>query len=149
VGELGETALVAPGEQGTDRGQSVLRHAPQPGPLGQIENGLLRCGDERQAEVGPDEDRVERVHVSGHERDRGPVVCSPDRAVLARRGDDRPADRAPFGPVHWLSVAVLGPATLVGGYVGAHVARRLAAVLLWSIVTFAVGVGVVLLLRAF
>jgi uncharacterized membrane protein YfcA len=52
--------------------------------------------------------------------------------------------------VHWLSVAVLGPATLVGGYVGAHVARRLpTAVLRWSIVTFAVGVGVVLLLRAF
>jgi hypothetical protein len=55
-----------------------------------------------------------------------------------------------FGPVDWVSVAVLAPATLTGGYVGARVARRLPqAVLRWSIVTFGVGVGVVLLLRAF
>jgi uncharacterized membrane protein YfcA len=54
-----------------------------------------------------------------------------------------------FGPVHWLSVAVLAPATLVGGYLGARVARKLPqAVFRWSIVTFGVGVGVVLLLRA-
>jgi uncharacterized membrane protein YfcA len=54
-----------------------------------------------------------------------------------------------FGPVHWTSVAVLAPATLVGGYVGARVARRLPqAVLRWSIVVFGVGVGIVLLLRA-
>jgi hypothetical protein len=55
-----------------------------------------------------------------------------------------------FGPVHWVSVAVLAPATLTGGYVGARVARKLpTAVLRWSIVAFGVGVGVVLLLRAF
>jgi hypothetical protein len=55
-----------------------------------------------------------------------------------------------FGPVHWTSVAVLAPATLTGGYVGARVARRLPqAVLRWSIVAFGIGVGVVLLLRAF
>jgi uncharacterized membrane protein YfcA len=55
-----------------------------------------------------------------------------------------------FGPVHWMSVAVLAPATLTGGYVGAHVARRLpTAVLRWGIVAFGTGVGVVLLLRAF
>jgi uncharacterized membrane protein YfcA len=54
-----------------------------------------------------------------------------------------------FGPVHWMSVAVLAPATVIGGYVGARVARKLpTAVLRWSIVTFGVGVGVVLLLRA-
>ena len=57
---------------------------------------------------------------------------------------------AVFGPVHWTSVAVLAPATLIGGYVGARVARRLpTAVLRWGIVAFGVGVGVVLLLRAF
>ena len=55
-----------------------------------------------------------------------------------------------FGPVEWVSVAVLAPATLTGGYVGARVARKLpTAVLRWSIVAFGVGVGVVLLLRAF
>jgi uncharacterized membrane protein YfcA len=55
-----------------------------------------------------------------------------------------------FGPVHWTSVAVLAPATLTGGYVGARVARRLPqSVLRWSIVAFGVGVGIVLLVRAF
>jgi uncharacterized membrane protein YfcA len=55
-----------------------------------------------------------------------------------------------FGPVDWTSVAVLAPATLTGGFFGAHLARRLpTAVLRWSIVTFGAGVGVVLLLRAF
>ncbi|HEY0484699.1 MAG TPA: sulfite exporter TauE/SafE family protein [Mycobacteriales bacterium] len=54
-----------------------------------------------------------------------------------------------FGPVHWTSVAVLAPATLIGGYVGARVARRLPqGVLRWSIVAFGVGVGIVLLVRA-
>jgi hypothetical protein len=49
-----------------------------------------------------------------------------------------------------MSVAVLAPATVIGGYVGARVARKLpTAVLRWGIVAFGVGVGVVLLLRAF
>jgi uncharacterized membrane protein YfcA len=30
-----------------------------------------------------------------------------------------------FGPVHWWVVAVVAPTTLLGGYLGAHVARRL------------------------
>jgi uncharacterized membrane protein YfcA len=30
-----------------------------------------------------------------------------------------------FGPVDWLSVAVAAPATLLGGYLGARLARRL------------------------
>jgi uncharacterized membrane protein YfcA len=55
-----------------------------------------------------------------------------------------------FGPVDWADVAVLAPATITGGYVGARVARRLPArVLKALIVTFAGVVGVVLLVRAF
>ncbi|GAA1030475.1 sulfite exporter TauE/SafE family protein [Virgisporangium ochraceum] len=55
-----------------------------------------------------------------------------------------------FGPVDWLAVAVVAPATIVGGYSGARMARRLRSdVLRWIIVCFAVAVGVVLLVRAF
>jgi uncharacterized membrane protein YfcA len=55
-----------------------------------------------------------------------------------------------FGPVDWVDVAVLAPATVTGGYVGARVARRLPApVLRGLIVAFAGVVGVVLLVRAF
>jgi uncharacterized membrane protein YfcA len=54
-----------------------------------------------------------------------------------------------FGPVSWLSVAVLTPATIAGGYFGAALARRLpTAVLRWTVVIFGVAVGVVLLVRA-
>jgi uncharacterized membrane protein YfcA len=57
---------------------------------------------------------------------------------------------AVFGPVNWADVAVLAPATVTGGYVGARVARRLpASVLKGLIVSFAGVVGVVLLVRAF
>jgi hypothetical protein len=56
---------------------------------------------------------------------------------------------AVFGPVHWADVAVLAPATVVGGYVGARLARRLPAPVLRAlIVTFGLVVGVVLLVRA-
>jgi uncharacterized membrane protein YfcA len=55
-----------------------------------------------------------------------------------------------FGPVDWVAVAVLAPSTLVGGYVGARVARRLPArVLRWTIVAVGVGVAAVLSVRAF
>jgi uncharacterized membrane protein YfcA len=55
-----------------------------------------------------------------------------------------------FGPVDWLSVAIVAPATIVGGYSGARLARRLPnAVLRWLIVAFAIVVGLVLLVRAF
>lgn len=55
-----------------------------------------------------------------------------------------------FGPVDWLSVAIVAPATIAGGYSGARLARRVPnAVLRWLIVVFAVVVGVVLLVRAF
>lgn len=54
-----------------------------------------------------------------------------------------------FGPVQWLAVAVLAPATMVGGYVGARVARKLpSSVLRWTVVAFAAVVAVVLFIRA-
>jgi uncharacterized protein len=55
-----------------------------------------------------------------------------------------------FGPVSWLAVAVLAPATIAGGYLGARVVRRLPTpVLRWTVVTFGTVVGVILLVRAF
>jgi uncharacterized membrane protein YfcA len=56
---------------------------------------------------------------------------------------------AAFGPVDWADVAVLAPATVTGGYLGARLARRLPApVLRGLIVAFAGVVGVILLMRA-
>jgi uncharacterized membrane protein YfcA len=53
------------------------------------------------------------------------------------------------GRVDWADVAVVAPATLVGGYVGARVARRLPAPVLRAvIVTFGIVVGLYLLWRA-
>jgi uncharacterized protein len=55
-----------------------------------------------------------------------------------------------FGPVDWLAVAIVAPATIAGGYSGARLARRLPnSVLRWLIVAFALVVGAVLLVRAF
>ncbi|NJC69626.1 sulfite exporter TauE/SafE family protein [Planosporangium thailandense] len=55
-----------------------------------------------------------------------------------------------FGPVDWADVAILAPATITGGYVGARLARRLPApVLRGMIVTFAGVIGVYLLIRAY
>ncbi|MEV8507868.1 sulfite exporter TauE/SafE family protein [Actinoplanes sp. NPDC051475] len=55
-----------------------------------------------------------------------------------------------FAPIHWGAVLVVAPATVVGGYVGARVARRLPGrVLKGLIVTFGVTIGMVLLWRAF
>ncbi len=54
-----------------------------------------------------------------------------------------------FGPVDWGAVAVLVPATVVGGYAGARLARRLPPrVLPGLIVALATVVGVLLLIRA-
>jgi uncharacterized membrane protein YfcA len=53
------------------------------------------------------------------------------------------------GRVDWADVAVVAPATLVGGYVGARIARRLPAPVLRAvIVTFGIVVGLYLLWRA-
>lgn len=55
-----------------------------------------------------------------------------------------------FAPVHWGAVLAVAPATIVGGYVGARLARRLPArVLKALIVTFGAVVGLLLLWRAF
>jgi uncharacterized membrane protein YfcA len=52
-----------------------------------------------------------------------------------------------FGPVNWAAVAVLAPATVVGGYVGARLARKMPSeVLRWTIVAFTVIVAVVLMI---
>jgi uncharacterized membrane protein YfcA len=54
-----------------------------------------------------------------------------------------------IGTVDWVAVAIVAPATLVGGYVGARVARRLPApVLRTVIVSFGLLVGGYLLWRA-
>jgi uncharacterized membrane protein YfcA len=54
-----------------------------------------------------------------------------------------------FGDVHWDVVAVAAPASLVGGFLGAHVAKRIPATpLRILIVTFGVAVSVYLFLRA-
>lgn len=55
-----------------------------------------------------------------------------------------------FGPVHWGAALTLAPATVVGGYAGARLARRLPARLLRAlIVAFGTAIGLVLLWRAF
>jgi len=54
-----------------------------------------------------------------------------------------------FGPVDWAAVAVLAPATIVGGYAGGRLARRLpATVLRGAIVAIGTVVGVILMVRA-
>jgi uncharacterized membrane protein YfcA len=55
-----------------------------------------------------------------------------------------------FAPIHWGAALTLAPATIIGGYVGAKVARRLPArILKIIIVTFGTAIGLVLLYRAF
>jgi uncharacterized protein len=55
-----------------------------------------------------------------------------------------------FGPVAWLEVAIVAPATMVGGYAGARLARKLPQkTLRVAIVTVGVAVGLILLWRAF
>ena len=50
------------------------------------------------------------------------------------------------GPVDWTAVALLAPTTLIGGFLGAKLARRLPEhVLRWSVVTLGIAVGLYLL----
>jgi uncharacterized membrane protein YfcA len=50
------------------------------------------------------------------------------------------------GPVDWTAVALLAPTTLIGGFLGAKLARRLSEhVLRWSVVTLGIAVGLYLL----
>jgi uncharacterized membrane protein YfcA len=54
-----------------------------------------------------------------------------------------------FGPVDWVAVAIIAPAALLGGYLGAKVARRLNdRVLRWAVVAFGIVVAVLLFVRA-
>ncbi len=54
-----------------------------------------------------------------------------------------------LGPVDWRSVAVLAPAALAGGYLGARVARRLDPARLRAVVVvFGVAVGIALAVRS-
>jgi uncharacterized membrane protein YfcA len=54
-----------------------------------------------------------------------------------------------FGPVDWVAVAIIAPAALLGGYLGAKVARRLDdRVLRWAVVAFGIVVAVLLFVRA-
>jgi hypothetical protein len=54
-----------------------------------------------------------------------------------------------FAPVHWGAALTLAPATILGGYAGARLARRLPArVLRYVIVTFGTVIGLILLYRA-
>jgi uncharacterized membrane protein YfcA len=56
---------------------------------------------------------------------------------------------AVFGPVNWAAVAVLFPATVLGGYIGARLVRRLPPLVLRAvIVTAGLVVGGLLLVRA-
>jgi uncharacterized membrane protein YfcA len=53
-----------------------------------------------------------------------------------------------FGPVHWLSVAIVAPASLLGGYAGGRIARRLPPdVLRYTIAGFGIAVAVWLFVR--
>lgn len=55
-----------------------------------------------------------------------------------------------FGPIDWVAVLVLAPATIAGGYAGARLARKLPSrVLRTVIVTFGTVIGLILLYRAF
>jgi uncharacterized membrane protein YfcA len=55
-----------------------------------------------------------------------------------------------FAPIHWGAALTLAPATVVGGYAGAKLARRLPSrVLRFLIVAFGTVIGLVLLYRAF
>jgi uncharacterized membrane protein YfcA len=55
-----------------------------------------------------------------------------------------------FANVHWGAALTLAPATIIGGYAGAKVARRLPPrALRYLIVTFGTVVGLILLYRAF
>lgn len=50
-----------------------------------------------------------------------------------------------FGPVDWLAVAVIAPSTLIGGFLGARIARRLNdTVLRFCVVVFGIGVAIYL-----
>jgi uncharacterized membrane protein YfcA len=55
-----------------------------------------------------------------------------------------------FAPIHWSAALTLAPATIIGGYAGARIARKLPArILKLVIVAFGTAIGLLLLYRAF
>lgn len=54
-----------------------------------------------------------------------------------------------FGPVHWLAVAITAPAALVGGVIGARLARRIRDdILRWVVIVLSVAVAFWLIVQA-
>lgn len=54
------------------------------------------------------------------------------------------------GPVNWVAVAIVAPATMIGGFVGARLARRLPArALRIAVVIFAIMIGIILFIKAY
>jgi uncharacterized membrane protein YfcA len=54
-----------------------------------------------------------------------------------------------YGPVDWVAVGIVAPASLAGGFLGAKLARRLNdRVLRWVVVVFGIVVAVLLFIRA-
>ncbi|MBB5869884.1 putative membrane protein YfcA [Allocatelliglobosispora scoriae] len=86
----------------------------------------------------------------------GLVVAAPLRRINAMKyvitavsGLTTVAIFAVGGPVDWVAVAVLAPAAMLGGFLGARVARRLPArVLRVAIVIFAIMIGIILFIKA-
>ena len=53
-----------------------------------------------------------------------------------------------FAPVNWLAVLLLAPSTLVGGYLGIRIAKRMPdGILRWSVVVLGVAVAIYLFVR--
>jgi uncharacterized membrane protein YfcA len=76
-------------------------------------------------------------------------VSALKNAVAAVVGVGTVVAYAAFGPVNWAAAAVLVPATFIGGYTGARLARRMpAGILRVVIVVFGTVVGITLLIRA-
>ncbi|HEX6497900.1 MAG TPA: sulfite exporter TauE/SafE family protein [Micromonosporaceae bacterium] len=79
-----------------------------------------------------------------------PRVNALKNAVSAIVGVGTVLAFALFGPVDWVAVAVVAPATMFGGYAGARLARKLPPRLLRAlIVVLGTAVGIILLIRAF
>lgn len=77
-------------------------------------------------------------------------VTAMKNVVSAVEGAVTVAYFAIFADVDWRAVLLLAPATIVGGYAGARIARRVPQRMLKAgIVTYAVGVAAVLFVRAF
>ena len=97
-----------------------------------------------------DEDLVRLQNENKEPKDRFTIATEVVRDFIQTRKYDRVSlvVFGLFGPVAWGAVAVAAPATLVGGYLGARVARRVPdAVLRPAVIAFAVLVALALAVR--